>query len=67
MGDTIIGYPFVSLYFHRLYSIAGWNILDPEIIEKPGLIPKYLSAEADFSVKKIHMDAEYFEVFLKRG
>ena len=61
MGDTIIGYPFVSLYLDHLYSIAGWNILGPAIIEKPGLIAKYLSAKADFSVKKIHMDAEYFK------
>ncbi len=61
MGDTIIGYPFVALQLDHLYKIVGWNILGAMIMDKPGLIAEYLSVEADLSVKKIHVDAQYFK------
>lgn len=60
LGDTVIGYPLVTVCLDRLYPIAGWDILATIIVEKPEVIAEYLSAEADLSVKRIHMDAEYF-------
>lgn len=61
MRDTIIGYPFVPLHLDDLYPKAGWNIFGPMVMDKPELIAEYLSVEADFSVKKIHMEMEYFK------
>ena len=61
LGDTVIGYTFVPFFLDDLYRLAGWDILSAVIADNPDLIAEYLSTRADLSIRKIHMDAEYFK------
>jgi hypothetical protein len=59
LGDTPIAMPYLGAELDWLYQLAGWELLGPTVVEHPEAIAAYLDAQADRTVKLVHLYAEH--------
>ena len=59
LGDTPIAMPYLGAELDWLYQLAGWELLGPAVIDHPQAIAAYLDAQADRTVRLVHLYAEH--------